>query len=110
MALTYKILGQAAPSATTETTLYTVPANTEAIVSTLAICNQASQAATYRIAIRPAADSTTTQEHYFVYGATVDGSDTVTLTNGITLEAGDVITVYASSATMSFQVYGSEVA
>ena len=32
MAVTYKILGQSAPSATTETDLYTVPASTEAII------------------------------------------------------------------------------
>jgi hypothetical protein len=53
MATTYKVLGQVAPGATTDTTLYTVPAGTEAVVSTLIVANRASTAATYRIAIRP---------------------------------------------------------
>lgn len=111
MANTYKILGQSAPAATTETTLYTVPISTQAVVSTMAVCNQTSSPATYRIAVVPAADvGATAAKHYFVYGATVDALDTVTLTNGVTLGAGDVITVYASSANLSFHVYGSEVA
>ena len=59
MATTYKVLGQSNPSATTETTLYTVPASSSTVVSTIAIANQAGTAATYRIAIRPSADAST---------------------------------------------------
>ena len=40
MATTYKVLGQSNPAATTATTLYTVPAATSAIASTITICNQ----------------------------------------------------------------------
>ena len=36
MAVVYKVLGQSAPSATTETTLYTVPAATETIAQSAA--------------------------------------------------------------------------
>jgi len=32
------------------------------------------------------------------------------LTLGITVDAGDIITVYASSADMSFNVFGTEIA
>jgi len=53
MATTYKVLAQSAPSATTETTLYTVPSSTSAVVSTIAITNQAGTSGTYRIAVRP---------------------------------------------------------
>jgi hypothetical protein len=108
MPTVYKVLGQSAPSATTLTTLYTVPAATDAVVSTIAICNQAGTSATYRIAIRPAGASIANQ-HYIVYGATVAASDSVLLTLGITLDATDVITVFASSATMSFSAFGSEI-
>ncbi len=52
MATSYKVLGQSNPSATTATSLYTVPAATQAIVSTITVCNQAATAATYRIAVR----------------------------------------------------------
>lgn len=110
MATTYKILGQQGPSAVTETVLYTVPSLTSTVISTLAICNQSANPATYRIAVRPAADSTTVQKHWVVYGATIDGSDATMLTLGITLAAGDTVRVYSSSATMSFSVFGSEIA
>ena len=109
MATTYKVLGQVNPSATTATTLYTVPAATQTVVSTISVCNQASSAATYRIAVRPAG-ATLEAKHYIVYGATVAASDTTTLTLGITLATTDVVTVYASSANLSFNAFGSEIA
>jgi len=84
-------------------------ASTSTVVSTITICNQASSAATYRIAVRPAA-ATLAAQHYIVYGATVAASDTTTLTLGLTLATTDVVTVYASSATVSFNAYGSEIA
>ncbi|CAB4178740.1 hypothetical protein UFOVP1033_8 [uncultured Caudovirales phage] len=108
MATVYKVLGQSNPAATTNTTLYTVPASTSAVVSTITVCNQASSAATYRIAIRPAGASAAAQ-HWIVYGATVAASDSTALTLGITLATTDVITVYASTATLSFSAFGSEI-
>lgn len=107
MATVYKVLGQVNPSATTNTTLYTVPSATSAVVSTIAICNQAGGSGTYRIAVRPAGDSLAAV-HYLVYGATVAASDSILLTLGVTLATTDVVTVYASSATMSFSLFGSE--
>lgn len=109
MATVYKVLAQNNPSATTESTLYTVTAGYSAVVSTIAICNQSGSSGTYRIAVRPAADNTTAAKHYLVYGATVAASDSVMLTLGVTLAAGDVITVYASNANMSFSAFGSEI-
>jgi hypothetical protein len=108
MATVYKVLGQNNPTATTNTTLYTVPSSTSAVVSTITICNQASSAATYRIAIRPGG-ATIDPKHWIVYGATVAGSDSTALTLGLTLATTDVITVYASTATLSFNAYGSEI-
>ena len=107
MATTYKVLGQSNPSATTATTLYTVPSTTQAVVSTITVCNQASSAATYRIAVRPNGDTLAAQ-HYVAYDVSLPGNATDTLTLGITLGDTDVITVYASTATMSFSAFGSE--
>jgi glucose-6-phosphate dehydrogenase assembly protein OpcA len=109
MATVYKVLGQSNPAATTATTLYTVPASTSTVVSTISVCNQASTAATYRIAVRPAG-ATLAAQHYIVYGATVPASDSTMITVGLTLATTDVITIYASSATLSFNAYGSEIA
>lgn len=104
----YKVLGQSAPSATTDTTLYTVPAATDAVVSSIVIANRDSSAATFRIAVRPGGASLANQ-HYIAYDVTVGASDSTVLTLGLTLDATDVITVRASTANLSFSAYGSEI-
>ena len=107
MAITYKVLGQSNPSANTNTDLYTVPSSTSAVCSTIVICNQASSAATFRVAVRPAGAAIATSQ-YISYDSNLNANDSITLTIGITLAATDVVTIYASSATLSFNVYGSE--
>ena len=109
MPTAYKVLGQSNPSATTATTLYTVPSATSAVVSTIVICNQAATAATYRIAVRPAG-ATLAAVHYVAYDISVGASDSTALTLGITLATTDVITIYASTTTLSFTAFGSEIA
>lgn len=107
MPTTYKVLGQSNPAATTATTLYTVPAGTQTVASTLSICNQTISNASYRVAIRPAG-ATLAAQHYIAYDVTVGGGDTTALTLGFTLAATDVVTIYASVATLSFSLFGSE--
>jgi len=109
MPTAYKVLAQSNPSATTETNLYTVPSSTSAVVSTLTIANQTGTSATYRIAVRPSADSTTAAKHWIVYGATVAANDSTMLTLGITMATGDKIQIYASTANLSFSAFGSEI-
>ena len=109
MPTNYKVLGQSNPSATTATTLYTVPASTSAVVSTVVICNQTATAATFRLSVRPAG-AAQTAAMYVAYDVTVGASDSTALTLGITLGATDVITVYASTANVSFTAFGSEIA
>ena len=108
MATTYKVLGQSNPSATTATTLYTVPPTTEAVLSTIVGANQ-STAATYRLAIRPDGESLAAK-HYLAYDVALPANSTHTYTIGVTLNAADVITVYASSTNLSFNAFGSEIA
>jgi hypothetical protein len=108
MPTTYKVLGQVAPSATTATTLDTVPSATQCVVSTIAVCNRGGTSATYRIAVRPAG-ATLANEHYIAYDSTVTADNSTMITIGITLAATDVITVYASNANLSFSAFGSEI-
>jgi glucose-6-phosphate dehydrogenase assembly protein OpcA len=108
MPTVYKVLGQSSPAATTATTLYTVPSSTSTVVSTITVCNQASTAGSFRIAVRPAA-ATLAAQHYVAYDVPIAANDTTALTLGITLATTDVVTVYASSANMSFNAYGSEI-
>jgi hypothetical protein len=109
MATTYKVLGQSNPSATTATTLYTCPAATETVVSTIMVTNQAATAGTYRIAIRPNG-AALAKEHYVAYDVSIGANTSVGYTAGFTIDASDVVTVYASSADFSFSAYGSEIA
>ena len=108
MATTYKVLGQSNPSATTATTLYTVPASTQAVVSTIVIANLTATAATFRIAVR-VAGATLANSQYVAYDITVGASDSTALTLGVTLNATDVVTVYASTANLTFTAFGSEI-
>jgi glucose-6-phosphate dehydrogenase assembly protein OpcA len=104
----YKVLGQSNPSATTATTLYTVPASTSAVVSSLTIANLAATATTFRVAVRPAG-ATLANQHYLVYEAALPGNDTTILTLGLSLATTDVVTVYAGSANVSFNLSGTEI-
>jgi hypothetical protein len=108
MPVSYKVLGQSAPEATTNTTLYTVPSNTQSIVSTLSVVNRAAATATYRIAIRPDGASIANQ-HYLAYDITIAANDTTILTTALSMDANDILTVYASSASITFGAYGSEI-
>ena len=112
MPTAYKVLGNINPSATTATTLYTVPSATDTVISTITVCNQASTAGTFRIAVRPAAASLTASQ-YIAYDTPIAANDTIALTLGLTLDHngtnGDIVSVYASSANMSFAAFGSEI-
>lgn len=105
----YKVLGQSAPSATTETALYTCPAATETVVSTITVCNRGTASATYRIYVAPNGAATANAQ-YLVYDASIAAKETVALTLGITVDASDVIRVYASSADLSINAFGTEIA
>lgn len=108
MASNFKVLGQSAPLAATLTAIYTVPALSSAIVSTVMVCNRSAIATNFRIAVAPsgAADSI---EQYQYYDLAIKGNDTFAATLGWTLATTDVIRVYATLATLSFSVFGDEV-
>jgi hypothetical protein len=109
MASTYKVLAQSAPSATTNTDVYTVGSGKSAVVSTITVCNRAASSATYRIAIR-VAGATIANEDYIAYDSIVPANDTINLTIGVTLATTDVVTVYASTANLSINLFGAEIA
>ena len=102
-----KVLGQVNPSATTLTTLYTVPSAKEAVVSSISVANLTSTAATFRLAVRPAGEAID-PKHYIGYDITVGASDSTIITVGLTLATTDVLSVYASTANVAFQAFGDE--
>lgn len=107
MATALKVLGQQAPSAATLTTLYTVPALTSTVVSSLVVANRSATATTFRIAIRPAGAAIANQ-HYLYYDVSIQGNDTFIATIGVSLATTDVISVYNTLATVSFNAFGQE--
>lgn len=106
---TQLVLGQVNPAATTLTTLYTVPAATQTVVSSIVVCNQAASDATFRISIQVAAAADNAKQ-YLYFDTTVPANDTFTATVGLTLGATDVIKVYASTTTLSFSAFGVQIA
>jgi hypothetical protein len=109
MAFGYKILGQAAPANTSNANLYTVPASTEVIISSLAITNVTATDATYRIYVR-AAGATAADSNALVKGATAAKNTTTTIGIGISLAATDIITVQSGTANaITFHAFGTEV-
>lgn len=108
MPTNYKSPVQVQPAANTLTTLYTVPSNTQSIFSGINVCNTASTDATFRIAFRPTGESIQ-DKHYIIYDATIAGKDTYLVNQGMSMGATDVLSVYASSASVSFTGFYAEV-
>jgi hypothetical protein len=108
MATSYKILGQAVSVAGSEVTLYTVPAGTDAVISSLTVANRDVNNTTFRIAVRQNGE-TLANKQYVAYDIPLDRNSTQALTLGITLNGGDVVTVRAASANVSFNAFGTEI-
>jgi hypothetical protein len=89
------------------TNLYTVPASTAAIVSTIVVNNPTTSAAQFRIAT--SSSSSPTFAELVAFDATVPATDCVTLTLGLTMQAARLIQVQANSPEIGFSAYGSEV-
>ena len=109
MATTYKVLGQLAATANTEGNVYVVPAATSTVVSTVTVCNRAATSTTYRLNVK-VANAATTNAQFITYDAVAPGNDTVFLTLGLTLGAGDVLAANCAASTVSISAFGSEIA
>ena len=109
MAETFKILGQVAANSNTTTNVYTGPAATQTVVSSIVIVNRNVGAnCTYRVAAQKAGAALANQ-HYIAFDAPIAALDTVALSLGVTLGNTDVISVYSANANLSFSVFGTEI-
>ena len=108
MAYSYKVLGQAIPAFNSNVDLYTVPASTSAIISTVNVCNQSTSNITFRLSIRPAG-VTGTSKHFIVFDSPLPAQDTMAVSLGMTLGNTDVITAYSFQGNVSFAAFGTEI-
>jgi len=110
MPTVYKVLAQSTPTLNSNTTVYTVPAANSAVISTVSICNLTGVAGVLSLAAVPSG-STLANLHYFTRNQTIAAQDTLLLTLGITLAAGDTIVANAitTGSNIAVAVWGSEV-
>lgn len=109
MAINYKVLGQAMPTGTSETDLYTVPSATETIVSTLTISNVSGSSANARVWVR-VNGATAATSNAILYDVSLAANSVAAFTLGLTLDATDIVTVRSSTGNaLTFQLFGSEI-
>jgi phage tail sheath gpL-like len=101
MPTTPKILFRGAATTNTATTLYTVPASTTTIVTSIVITNTASATGTFTLALGGTNLATT---------VTVGANDSTVLDMKQVLTAAQTITGGASATTINFHISGVEVA
>jgi hypothetical protein len=109
MAINYKILGQQHPAASTSTVLYTCPASTQTVISTISIANVTTANGRARIWVAKAGGANA-HVYAIMYDALIPAQSTNTFTLGITLEATDVIRIWSTTGNdLTFHAYGSEI-
>lgn len=108
MTTTIKVLGQLNPPAATLSALYTVPALTSAVSSSITACNQSGTPTSFRFSIR-VAGAADDPKQYTYYNRPIGGYDTFAAVLGKTLSAGDIVMVYSDNAQTSFELSGKEI-
>ena len=98
------LLGQAALTAITNTSVYTVPTNTFTVFG-VSVSNRGTPAVTIRMAL--AALSTPTNAEWIEYDVTLDANGVLERT-GLMMNAGKQLVVYTSGSQVSVSVFGIE--
>lgn len=111
MPQSFKRLGAINPSANTQTNVYVVPSSTEAVMSTITVCNQTASNVSFSIIQMDASEfaDPAPAATYLVRGAVVPAADTLVLTMGITANAGSILAANTNSGSISVSVFGSEI-
>jgi hypothetical protein len=97
-------LGTADLAAATNTTLYTVPADTFAVV-TVSVCNRGASAASIQLAV--ASSATPGAAEYLEFDTSLSAKGVLERT-GIVLDAGKLLVVRSSATSVNAVAYGIE--
>ena len=111
--LPYKILGQVQPGANAMTTIYTVPASTNTVVTTITICNQSANNLTVNVAANISGDAITTK-NYLITNYNLEAAETLVLEPRLAMLEGSLLSANitganASTANVSVNAYGVEI-
>ena len=110
--LPYKILGQIQPSGNVLTTIYTVPASTNTMVTTITVCNQSANTVSVNVAANVSGSAVTTR-NFIVTGYSLGAAETLVLEPRISLNVGSMlsanITGANASSNISINAFGVEI-
>ena len=102
-----RVIAQLAPGATTLTTLVDGKQVSPIHLQSLVVCNRAAASATFRMTIQPTNEALD-NKHYLFYDLPIVPNDSFTSSLDIGVQPGDVIKVYASTANLTFTVFGDD--
>jgi hypothetical protein len=94
-------------SATSETTLYTVPEATSCIIKQVVVCNTNSSGVTFSLSLVPYGDSAATPNRLF-YNLSIAANETIFLDVSQVMGAGDFISAYSSASDVTVTISGVE--
>lgn len=99
------IIARLAPGAAVETDLYTVEPDEIAKIQGVTVANRGAALASFRFSISPLGAPTQAQD-YVYYDLGLDGNDTFMALLNADVRPNDVVRVYASTADLTFILYG----
>ena len=100
------ILAQVAPAATTETTLYQSEVRAKALCQEIVVCNRSGSPSSFRVSVS-LNGALTAAKDYLYYNTPINGNDTLAVELGLTINAFDIVRVYASSGDLTFTMFGN---
>ena len=110
--LPYKILGQIQTTANVLTTIYTVPASTNTVVTTITICNQSANTVSVNVAANVSGSAVSTK-NFIVSGYSLGAAETLVLEPRISLNVGSILSANVTGANavsnVSINAFGVEI-
>ena len=110
--LPYKILGQVQTTANVLTTIYTVPASTNTVVTTITICNQSANTVSVNVAANVSGSAVTTK-NFIVSGYSLGAAETLVLEPRVSLNVGSILSANITGANavsnVSINAFGVEI-
>ena len=110
--LPYKILGQIQTTANVLTTIYTVPASTNTVVTTITICNQSANTVSVNVAANVSGSAVSTK-NFIVSGYSLGAAETLVLEPRVSLNVGSILSANIPGANaasnVSINAFGVEI-